>query len=199
MKDKRIFISLFLLSITAPAIIYAGFRFGIPSIIKEKSKKMDEKVEEKKLKDDDHINQAPNKPTTLNGPSTGSVDTAYTFSTSATDPDGDKVQYRFNWDNGNISEWSSLVDSGNSISKSYSYSSSGIYYIASQARDTEGKTSAWSDTHEISINTTVSISPQEHARICDATPETRYIYNPCLLYTSPSPRDLSTSRMPSSA
>ena len=24
-------------------------------------------------------------------------------------------------------------------------------------------------------------------------------YNPCLLYTSPSPRDLSTSRMPSSA
>ena len=26
-----------------------------------------------------------------------------------------------------------------------------------------------------------------------------YICNPCLLYTSPSPRDLSTSRMPSSA
>ena len=25
------------------------------------------------------------------------------------------------------------------------------------------------------------------------------IYEPCLLYTSPSPRDLSTSRMPSSA
>eukprot|EP00831_Metopus_contortus_P021029 TRINITY_DN19359_c0_g1_i2.p3 TRINITY_DN19359_c0_g1~~TRINITY_DN19359_c0_g1_i2.p3 ORF type:complete len:101 (-),score=4.95 TRINITY_DN19359_c0_g1_i2:122-424(-) len=25
------------------------------------------------------------------------------------------------------------------------------------------------------------------------------VYNPCLLYTSPSPRDLSTSRMPSSA
>ena len=25
------------------------------------------------------------------------------------------------------------------------------------------------------------------------------LYNPCLLYTSPSPRDLSTSRMPSSA
>ena len=26
-----------------------------------------------------------------------------------------------------------------------------------------------------------------------------YMYTPCLLYTSPSPRDLSTSRMPSSA
>ena len=26
-----------------------------------------------------------------------------------------------------------------------------------------------------------------------------HIFNPCLLYTSPSPRDLSTSRMPSSA
>ena len=29
--------------------------------------------------------------------------------------------------------------------------------------------------------------------------ETRQMYNICLLYTSPSPRDLSTSRMPSSA
>ena len=29
--------------------------------------------------------------------------------------------------------------------------------------------------------------------------EEGYLYKPCLLYTSPSPRDLSTSRMPSSA
>jgi len=29
--------------------------------------------------------------------------------------------------------------------------------------------------------------------------EVRRVYYPCLLYTSPSPRDLSTSRMPSSA
>ena len=38
----------------------------------------------------------------------------------------------------------------------------------------------------------------------DAWPQTSddydlYLYGPCLLYTSPSPRDLSTSRMPSSA
>ena len=32
-----------------------------------------------------------------------------------------------------------------------------------------------------------------------ATPITLMIINACLLYTSPSPRDLSTSRMPSSA
>ena len=32
-----------------------------------------------------------------------------------------------------------------------------------------------------------------------ATPATIAIINGCLLYTSPSPRDLSTSRMPSSA
>ena len=31
------------------------------------------------------------------------------------------------------------------------------------------------------------------------TVETEEIFNTCLLYTSPSPRDLSTSRMPSSA
>ena len=34
---------------------------------------------------------------------------------------------------------------------------------------------------------------------CLMTPEEIEFFNGCLLYTSPSPRDLSTSRMPSSA
>ena len=37
--------------------------------------------------------------------------------------------------------------------------------------------------------------------VCDAYPDTKVLdcLKTCLLYTSPSPRDLSTSRMPSSA
>ena len=35
--------------------------------------------------------------------------------------------------------------------------------------------------------------------ICDGGPHWRNLFKCCLLYTSPSPRDLSTSRMPSSA
>ena len=41
--------------------------------------------------------------------------------------------------------------------------------------------------------------PTTNAAIFNKTPTTKKLYVPCLLYTSPSPRDLSTSRMPSSA
>ena len=37
------------------------------------------------------------------------------------------------------------------------------------------------------------------SKIIEATPENLGMINTCLLYTSPSPRDESTSRMPSSA
>ena len=39
----------------------------------------------------------------------------------------------------------------------------------------------------------------DHAANLFSLAEPGYIYTSCLLYTSPSPRDLSTSRMPSSA
>ena len=38
-----------------------------------------------------------------------------------------------------------------------------------------------------------------NAKIISTIHGTGYLFTPCLLYTSPSPRDLSTSRMPSSA
>ena len=47
-------------------------------------------------------------------------------------------------------------------------------------------------TEEIQLNELAGVSPEERQGIyCDD--------DGCLLYTSPSPRDLSTSRMPSSA
>ena len=53
--------------------------------------------------------------------------------------------------------------------------------------------------HVDGTGTVVSVSPSEHwtvVRIAIGDKLSRYL---CLLYTSPSPRDLSTSRMPSSA
>ena len=52
------------------------------------------------------------------------------------------------------------------------------------------------------------VDPEKAARVCEALPAVELHADarcltlgalPCLLYTSPSPRDLSTSRMPSSA
>ena len=45
----------------------------------------------------------------------------------------------------------------------------------------------------------VAETPFDPQSIEKLSPEQEKIYLACLLYTSPSPRDLSTSRMPSSA
>jgi hypothetical protein len=99
-------------------------------------------------------NNPPNTPNTPSGPSIGLIGAFYNFSTSATDPDGDRVQYRFDWGDGQISEWTPLVNSGVSASKSHSYPDTGTYYIKAQARDEHGATSGWSSSYSITITTT---------------------------------------------
>jgi len=99
------------------------------------------------------VNQAPNTPSTPNGPSSGYTNIPYTFSSSATDPDGENIAIRFDWGNGVVSNWSNYVTSGTTISMSYSYPNAGTYYIKAQAKDILGDTSAWSTPHTITINT----------------------------------------------
>lgn len=90
-------------------------------------------------------NQKPNTPSTPSGPTSLSVGQSGTFSTSATDPDGDQVQYRFAWDDGTISDWTNLVPSGQSASLSHSWGNFGTYVVKAQARDEHGALSYWSD------------------------------------------------------
>jgi YD repeat-containing protein len=104
-------------------------------------------------------NQPPNTPLTPSGSSSGYTRTSYSYSTSATDPDGDKVQYRFDWGDGTYSSWTSLVNSGSSASASHSWSSAGTYYVRAKARDKYDAESSWSSTKTVSI--TVYVPPKE--------------------------------------
>lgn len=96
-------------------------------------------------------NDIPNKPTTPSGKFIGCMGVEYPFSTSATDPKGENVQYQFNWGDGNLSNWTSLVSSGTIFIVSYVWNNPGEYSIQSQARDQNGITSFWSDPLNITI------------------------------------------------
>ena len=98
------------------------------------------------------INNPPNLPNTPSGPSSGTINTTYFFSTSTTDPNGDNIAYKFDWGDGNISNWTSYVSSGNSISQLHSYSTKGTYYIKAKAKDINGAESEWSNSHKIIID-----------------------------------------------
>ncbi len=99
-------------------------------------------------------NQMPNTPTTPSGPSWLYSEQLGFFSTITFDPDGDDVQYRFDWDAvgvHNYSEWTSLVPSGEPVNMFHFWDSLGIYAVKTQARDEQGLMSAWSDSFLVTI------------------------------------------------
>jgi len=96
-------------------------------------------------------NLAPNRPTIPQGYSTGIPNVSYNFSSLAFDPDGDSVAIRFAWGDGDTSNWSSFVASGDSVRMAHSWRDTGIYYVKAHAKDKEGTASEWSDSHQIYI------------------------------------------------
>jgi PKD domain len=99
----------------------------------------------------------PNTPSVPVGPSVGDPNNPYTFSSSATDPDGDNIAIRFDWGDGDSSSWSSNVSSGTLVSLSHTYSYTGTYHVKAQAKDVYGNLSDWSGTSTIIISGWVTI------------------------------------------
>jgi hypothetical protein len=91
-------------------------------------------------------NGAPSTPAIPTGASSALVNTAITFSTSATDPNGDtSLQYRFDWGGGVLSSWGAA-------SQSRSWAAAGQYAVKAQARDSLGLESAWSSARTVTIS-----------------------------------------------
>jgi len=112
-------------------------------------------------------NNPPNTPSVPTGPATRLVGESGTYSTSATDPDGDQIQYQFDWNAGgthDYSGWASLVPSGQSVSMSHSWSSAGTYLVRAQARDEHGSVSDWSTGLTVTVTGGLEILDQESTR-----------------------------------
>jgi hypothetical protein len=89
-------------------------------------------------------NQQPSKPT-ITGPSKGKVDKNSTFTASSTDPDGGAVSYRWDWGDGNYSEWLSTAQT------TYAWSYKANFEVRVMAQDENGGESVWSDPLPITI------------------------------------------------
>ena len=103
------------------------------------------------------VNGAPTTPATPTGASSALVNTAIAFSTSATDPNGDSLQYQYDWGGGVLSGWGAA-------SQSHSWAAAGQYAVKAQARDSLGLASAWSGAKTVVI----SQSPQNQAPAANA-------------------------------
>jgi hypothetical protein len=98
-----------------------------------------------------NCNRAPGAPDTPNGPSSGKVDSLHAFTSIAADPDGGAVRYRFDWGDGDTSDWTDTVQSGKPGGASHSWHASGTFAVRAQAKDAREALSAWSDGHQIDV------------------------------------------------
>jgi len=97
------------------------------------------------------INNTPTIPSTPTGPTSGYTTAYYSYSTSATDPDGDQIKYTFDWGDGSTSA-TAFVSSGTTASKSHSWSNPGSYYVRAKATDNKDASSKWSVAKMVTIS-----------------------------------------------
>jgi parallel beta-helix repeat protein len=79
-----------------------------------------------------------------------------TYSTYTTDPNGDMIQYRFDWDaegSHDYSNWTDFVPSGETVYLDHIWKSSGTYAVRTRARDNYGLLSGWSVRLSVLVNT----------------------------------------------
>jgi hypothetical protein len=96
------------------------------------------------------INSPPDNPSKPSGPGSVYAWAAYTYTSFASDPDGDETEYIFDWGDGNNSS-TDLIKSGNNASAVHCWSNEGDYRIRVIARDRMGAPSNWSGNLTVTV------------------------------------------------
>jgi len=97
-------------------------------------------------------NQEPNQPSRPDGELNGDTKKTYTYTSIATDPEGDQIYYFFDWDDGSTSEWVGPYESGEMGSASHKWSNKDTYDIRVKAKDKNFEdVSVWSDPLSVSM------------------------------------------------
>ncbi len=92
--------------------------------------------------------EAPEAPT-INGPSSGSANTEYTYTLSAIDNQGDDVYFYIDWGDGTKTRWDGPHTSGESVEINHAWEEDGSYLVKAKAKDTNNKES---------VNTVLDVS-----------------------------------------
>ena len=97
-------------------------------------------------------NNPPETPVKPSGSTFVEIGVEYRYTSSAVDVDGDQISFRFDWGDGNYSDWSEFAPSNTSVSMSHSWVSISTFEVRVIAQDENGLNSSWS----LPLNVTVS-------------------------------------------
>ncbi len=96
-------------------------------------------------------NHNPNKPFRPDGPKNGETSKEYNFTASTSDNDGNQIYYKWDFGDGNISEWLGPYDSNVKCYINHTWYNEGQYSVRVMARDTNCGKSDWSNPLVISM------------------------------------------------
>ncbi|MFH2049313.1 MAG: hypothetical protein ABIJ12_07695 [bacterium] len=100
----------------------------------------------------DFFNDGPTDPTPATLETIGSTHIKYDFVTTASDPEGDDIYYRYNFNDGTITDWLGPYTSGDTCMISYTWLYPGEYTVLTQAKDIYDNESDWVESaNEISL------------------------------------------------
>jgi len=97
------------------------------------------------------LGDPPETPEKPSGPTEGKPGIEYEFTTRTTDPDDEKVSYKWKWGDGTESEWLGPFESGEVVNAFHIWEEKGSYPIQVKAKDESDMESDWSDSLTITI------------------------------------------------
>jgi hypothetical protein len=101
---------------------------------------------------DTNGNTIPDQPDKPNGPSNGMPYFNYKYKASTTDPDGDQIFYKWDWGDGEITDWIGPFDSGVQVEEKHRWNEKGTYEIKVKAKDEIGAETGWSESITVKIS-----------------------------------------------
>jgi hypothetical protein len=122
-------------------------------------------------------NARPDKPEPPTGPVQLLVGAPGTFTARGNDPDQFRVALRFDWDDGDTTDWSRTVNNTDTVQAVHAWSVADTYYVSVQAQDPDGSSSLWSNWHQVVVIDTANRAPG--TPVFDDAPESCAVNQQC--------------------
>ena len=100
-----------------------------------------------------NANVAPFEPDKPDGSTNGKPNIEYIYNTSTTDPNGHQILYKWDWGDGEITDWIGPFDSGALVEEKHNWTEKGTYEIKVKAKDIFGMETDWSESLSVKIST----------------------------------------------